>query len=155
MKICNTCQQAKEYSEFYKNKNFKDGYGYYCIPCVQAKHNVKTPRKNITPEYRKAKRKEFQNSYFNSWGGGIYLVITECSNTYVGSSKILRHRRDVHSCSKNRADSCIAGNYKVKTFKILEKIENYSLQNARIREQYWIEKLQPTLNKRSAITVIK
>jgi hypothetical protein len=32
-KICKTCKQEKELTEFYKDKSFKDGYRANCKPC--------------------------------------------------------------------------------------------------------------------------
>ena len=33
MKTCNKCKTTKELSEFFKNKNKKDGYSYHCKSC--------------------------------------------------------------------------------------------------------------------------
>ena len=49
MKQCITCKKIKFYSDFYKNKNNKDGYEYYCKPC-----------KNI----QRAKNKEVDKQYY-------------------------------------------------------------------------------------------
>lgn len=33
MKFCNKCQTSKDYSDFYKQKNTKDGHTYWCKQC--------------------------------------------------------------------------------------------------------------------------
>lgn len=33
MKACTTCKVEKDFSQFYKSKTYKDGYGYRCKSC--------------------------------------------------------------------------------------------------------------------------
>ena len=49
MKKCSTCNETKSYFDFYKNKNNKDGYEYYCKPCKTA---------------QRAKNKEVDKRYY-------------------------------------------------------------------------------------------
>lgn len=160
MKACNICMQEKELKEFGTNKASKDGLSYYCFPCRRAKQKLNYRKINgpvvfLTQEEKQQKIKDYRKTYMSKWGSGVYLVSTECGNTYIGSSKNLKHRKDVHNSRKKRADSYIAGYYQVKEFKILEKIENYTRTKGQVREQYWIEKLKPTLNERAAIRYVQ
>lgn len=55
-KKCSKCQEYKDVSCFYKNKNKKDGYGYYCKECFK--------------EYRKKwakKNRDKVNGYRKNW----------------------------------------------------------------------------------------
>lgn len=36
MKGCTTCNKLKPYSDFYKSRTYKDGYGYRCKECDNA-----------------------------------------------------------------------------------------------------------------------
>lgn len=33
MKVCTTCKVEKPFTDFYKSKSYKGGYGYRCKPC--------------------------------------------------------------------------------------------------------------------------
>lgn len=56
-KICSTCKEEKDTSEFYRNKRNKDGLCYRCIPCEKARFKEAAPAKVIyLREYRKRNR---------------------------------------------------------------------------------------------------
>jgi len=55
MKICSKCKEAKDESEFYKNRGKKDGLHDECKKCIKeynAKPEVKERKKEIDAEYR-------------------------------------------------------------------------------------------------------
>lgn len=58
MKECSKCHRLLSFSLFYRNKNYKDGYSYWCSSCV--KDNVRQHRQD--PEYRK-KQCEWNNKW--------------------------------------------------------------------------------------------
>lgn len=37
MKKCSKCKEIKLKSDFYKNKNSKDGFGWHCKKCLKKK----------------------------------------------------------------------------------------------------------------------
>lgn len=130
-KVCSVCETYKDYSEFNKLKASLDGYSPACKSCA---------------------RKRLED-YYNSWGGGVYLITTECNQTYIGSTNKLRYRKLRHTTHIVRSsDSKIAGEYSVKEFRILEVVENYTRKEGRFAEQKWIDKLNPTLNKLRAVS---
>lgn len=56
MKTCSKCKQEKELSEFYKNKNRKDGYNTFCKECQKEySKNNKNVYKNNNIQYQKNK----------------------------------------------------------------------------------------------------
>jgi hypothetical protein len=59
MKTCKTCSIKKELSEFWKNKNLKDGHDANCIICSRE-------RKKIFYNENKEKEKNRVNEYRNS-----------------------------------------------------------------------------------------
>ena len=151
MKICYTCKQEKELYHFRVNNATKDKLDYHCIACRKEKYIEKYGRAILlTEEEKRKRRRERRLAYARSWGSGVYILHTECGGTYIGSSKTIRVRKDRHSSTKKRSDSRIAGYFKVVKFQILENLKNPTLKDLKAREQYWIEKLQPTLNSRSA-----
>ena len=125
-KVCSCCKVEKDISEYSKWKYSSSGYNYACKQCSRNK----------------------LKAYESSWGGGVYLITTECGETYVGSSKELRRRKYKHNLRVHRGnESCIAGKYQIKSFKILQKVEPYDRDIAEEAEREWIKKLNPTLNK--------
>jgi hypothetical protein len=55
MKQCCTCNEAKSYSEFYKNRTNKDGYEYYCKLC---KNVLRAKNKDVDKRYYQSHREE-------------------------------------------------------------------------------------------------
>lgn len=45
-KKCCRCKNLKDLSEFYKNKNMKDGHGNYCKLCTKSSSKVYYQKKN-------------------------------------------------------------------------------------------------------------
>ena len=37
MKLCNSCNQTKEFNQFWKDVSFKDGYKSTCLQCCAVK----------------------------------------------------------------------------------------------------------------------
>lgn len=60
MKMCRRCLQTKDYLEFHKNKQTKDGYAVYCKPCKSSldKDWIKSRPDQI--EKRKTRSKKWQ-----------------------------------------------------------------------------------------------
>jgi len=66
MKICNKCNQEKQFSDFYKKSSSKDGYNIQCISC-RKKYNIKN-KENIQTYYLENKENYQNNSkkYYNN-----------------------------------------------------------------------------------------
>lgn len=62
-KICRTCKEEKELSEFYTKKNTKDGYRTECKKCALKKE--KEYRKN-KPNYSALKKQYDKKRYLNN-----------------------------------------------------------------------------------------
>ena len=59
MKQCRSCGVEKPYKAFSKDKNRKDGFGFYCKECVNAKARAAYEQKRQDPEwYRLQQEKE-------------------------------------------------------------------------------------------------
>lgn len=59
MKTCTLCNQTKDYSEFTKHAQKKDGYSSWCKPCKREKDKLATAkRKKAKAEYDKQYRKD-------------------------------------------------------------------------------------------------
>ena len=57
-KICNTCNEYKQETEFNKNKGSPDGFSYICRKCASTKNkkrylNIQEELKNYSKKYRK------------------------------------------------------------------------------------------------------
>ena len=63
MKKCNNCNETKPYLDFYRSRNNKDGYEYYCKPCKKA-HRAKN--KEVDKRYYQ-KNKEERIAYARSY----------------------------------------------------------------------------------------
>ena len=157
-KKCSRCGEIKKAKDFSTNKQVLSGLTSWCKPCMKERRENETVKEEYYKKHgkydsreemlrvreenkrtRSERLKKKVLEYRNSWGSGVYLVITDGGN-YVGYSKYLRTRRDSHNSKRLRPDSCIAGVYKVLEFQILEVTTDKS------REQYWIHKLNPELN---------
>lgn len=71
MKTCSKCKEDKPYSEYYKNKNCKDGYRGVCKSCcyeVQKEYrkNNQDKVRAYDTEYR-LKNKERLSEYYKTW----------------------------------------------------------------------------------------
>lgn len=156
MKVCSKCNTQKEYSEFYKAKAYKDGYRGQCITCLKkwsANHRVKpTIRKKAYESHKEwikdtnnmSKLIDAINVCRNSKGSGVYIIHTE-DGDYIGSSNTIQSRIYTHKCKTKQNNSCIAGTHKVVGWSILESCDPDSKLE---REEYWIKKLNPELNKK-------
>jgi hypothetical protein len=60
MRICNTCKQNKEVSEFNKDKSRKDGYSYKCKECLKKIHH--DLYKNNKEKYLDKSKKYYENN---------------------------------------------------------------------------------------------
>ena len=82
LKLCNSCNNKKEYSEFHQNITRRDGYSNRCIPCTkeyQRKHYLKNKEKrtkeilewraNNKEKYDESQRiyKERERDYINEY----------------------------------------------------------------------------------------
>lgn len=46
-KVCTKCNTEKSISDFYKNKNSKDGLSAWCKECQLAYHKIKDKQANV------------------------------------------------------------------------------------------------------------
>jgi 5-methylcytosine-specific restriction endonuclease McrA len=59
-KICSTCNEEKDFSCFFKNKNMKDGFSYSCKECIkQYKENNKDKINKTRRNYYKNNKDKF------------------------------------------------------------------------------------------------
>lgn len=97
-KKCNKCFQTKTHSEFYKNKETKDGYYGACKEC----------RKKWQQDYQKENNERIvavHRSYREQQAVGIYAITNTNNNTiYVGQSTMIKQRWLDHQCRLNRGD---------------------------------------------------
>lgn len=56
MKLCNLCKELKEYQEFWKNKNYGDGYYSQCKECKKQKLSIYYKRPDIQQKERERGR---------------------------------------------------------------------------------------------------
>lgn len=93
-------------------------------------------------ENKSKRHRPLNDKYRKSWGSGVYMV--ECKEgIYIGYSIALRGRKCTHFQKTPTSASSIAGIFTPQAFVILEKTEDPT------REEYWIKKLKPNLNKYS------
>jgi len=87
LKLCPTCSQTKELTEFNKNKTRKDGYQRECRECCHTNHNKhyqtkKSPRlkENLKEGHKicTSCKQELLLSNFNKQKGGRFGVSGEC-----------------------------------------------------------------------------
>jgi hypothetical protein len=66
MKVCNKCNQEKQFSDFYKKLSSKDGYNTQCISC-RKEYNIKN-KESIQNYYLENKENHQNNSkrYYNN-----------------------------------------------------------------------------------------
>jgi hypothetical protein len=98
-KLCPTCEQTKELTEFNKNKNRKDGYQRECRKCSHNSHNkhYRTKKSVRLKENLKEGHKicscckqELLLSEFNKAKLGRFGVSSECKTCLLNRNKIWR-----------------------------------------------------------------
>jgi len=98
-KLCPTCEQTKELTEFNKNKNRKDGYQRECRKCSHDSHNKhyrtkKSPRlkENLKEGHKICSccKQELLLSEFNKAKLGRFGVSSECKTCLLNRNKIWR-----------------------------------------------------------------
>src|SRR4051794_23979299 len=62
-KICSSCMAKLELKEFGKNKSQKDGYHYYCKPCVKSKAEINKEKNKAWREKNKDQMKAYQQKH--------------------------------------------------------------------------------------------
>ncbi len=137
MKECNKCNTTKEPTEFYKNKNCKDGLNSWCKKC-HIEYRKQYYHTSLT--YHK---------YHNKWGSGVYAIFEYGTCLYVGESITLKKR------IKDHIGLIQANNTKSLHENLYNKLRKHSsfvvgileeTSNHKEREQYWINKLKPEYN---------
>jgi hypothetical protein len=95
-KLCPTCNQSKELTEFNKNKTRKDGYQRECRKCCHTHHNKhyhtkKSPRlnENIKEGHKICSccNQELLLDKFNKQKGGRFNVSAECKTCLFNRNK--------------------------------------------------------------------
>jgi hypothetical protein len=145
MKECYGCKLTKEYTEFYKDKNEKDGLKFKCKSCW-----------NIYNKKRYQNNKEYYKNFMKRWGNklqGVYKITSGDLVLYIGQSKGLLSRISRHkSLIKNpnckgikqkKLYDTINTQYPNYTISIIEEC---SVDKLIERENYWINELKPILN---------
>ena len=102
LKLCPTCKQTKDLTEFNKNKNRKDGYQRECRECCHTHHNThyqnkKSPRlkENLKENHKICTncKKELLLDNFNKQKGGRFGVSGECKICLFNRNKIWRENK--------------------------------------------------------------
>jgi hypothetical protein len=171
MKECNTCKLTKEYTEFHRDKNKKDGLQPKCKSCVKLylllyrytnKDNIKIYQKvynqtnKLTKQIKYQNNKEYYKNFMKRWGNelqGVYKITSDDLVLYVGQSKQLNYRISKHKFHIKNPDSkwnnqkelydAINTQYPNYTISIIEEC---SIDKLIERENYWINELKPILN---------
>lgn len=173
MKICTNkqCLKEKPLSEFHKNKNYKDGYSYWCKDCVKNKnkehyvlkidyyknqsHNYYIKNKEEilqkNKEYRvenQYKIKESRKKYYDKNRGKIAL---QCKKSYQLTIKPKRLKNPEICLLKSINDRCY--NKNCKGYQYYGDIENYlTLDDIRFlmkRDNYWSIK-RPSIERKNS-----
>lgn len=131
-KLCTKCKVDKPLEDFYRHRKGKFGRNPSCKECSyknRKQHWVKNRDKYVLSS-KKHRDKCTKGVYF----------IKATNGTYVGQSNTIELRIANHKSSKNKLTPV----EKIISWKILEEVENKKLRLK--REDYWINKLNPTLN---------
>tara|TARA_A100001201_G_C3941773_1_gene156767 strand:+ start:24 stop:539 length:516 start_codon:yes stop_codon:yes gene_type:complete len=167
VKTCTKCKETQDLSNFGSRKNTKDGLTYWCKSCINSNwrknsfkykkkrklylrnyyeknkelllQNNKVYKSNNLPKW-KDYHKEYDKKYMKQYTSGVYLVEAK-NGSYVGQSHRIEWRCKYEHGNNNSPNSPVKN---LKSFKILEVVEDKQLRLE--REQYWINKLKPTLN---------
>ena len=151
VKTCTNCQETQDLSNFYKQKYGKFGHASVCKKCMTKKYRVQRTlyrTNNIEKQREYSKTYYYKNKdrlnqickeFVKSLKPGVYFVKAN-NGTYIGQSKAMLRRKWDHDRDSNKLTPVD----KVLEFKILEVVEDKDLRLK--REQYWIDKLKPTLN---------
>ena len=133
-KQCTTCKELKPLKEFYKNKHGKFGVDAKCKSCakVDSKKHFQKNRKRYN---------ELWYDWYNSLTPGVYFIKAN-NGTYVGESQRIEFRVTHHKRKTNKESPVD----KVLSYEILEVVKDTNLRKE--REEYWIKKLNPNLNKK-------
>lgn len=131
MKTCTKCGEAKEFSEFYKMKNSKDGYEYSCKECISIRR--KEIRENPILQLQKAVRSSvivenkilFKENKIICSGCKNIFFISDTRDNYCKDCmrKMQQKYNNKEESKKLRRANC----YK------------YSLKNKEKRNEYWKE----------------
>jgi len=92
MKICNKCNQEKQFSDFYKKVSSKDGYNNQCISC-RKKYNIKN-KEIISQYYLKTKENHQNNSkkYYSNNKEKVNKKSIKWQKTHLESSKLTHNK---------------------------------------------------------------
>ena len=140
MKVCSKCGSEKSLDSFNPGK----GKMNRVARCKTCTNEYFRSRKDKSREYRLKnleKEKIAIEKYQSKMKPGVYILHTDLGD-YVGES--IKMKRRVGNHKEWNKDSPVKT--QILSWEILEVIEDTELRKQ--REQYWIEKLQPELNKR-------
>ena len=138
-KICTKCNKYKILKYFNKDKQKADGLASWCKKCA-SKSSFQYHRGKGLKKYHIS-----NNNYYNKLGAGVYLLTTKDGLRYVGQSSQIQRRRNSHKHLKGGVAYRLGLDYSEFTITVLETVNDKSLRLE--REKYWIEKLDPELNK--------
>lgn len=99
MKTCIDCNLEKEYSEFYKRKDNKDGYRNNCKKCQNIK-NIPGTKKYFEKESTILARKEYHKNYWND--NSEELNIKNKENYYKNKEAYLLQKKEYSKLNMNK-----------------------------------------------------
>lgn len=69
MKKCTNCKVEKEFTEFHRHKNTRDGYQFHCKECRRTYYNKSDIRKRAIQRARESQQrnKEHRQEYLKQW----------------------------------------------------------------------------------------
>jgi hypothetical protein len=175
MKQCKKCNELKPFTEYSKRTASPDGLQNQCKVCNNAA-NAKF--RNTRPEYKREwdkvnpgvqskiviewtkqnpeQYKRNLRKYHQKWGCGVYKVNNLVTGEfYIGSSKTIYARMLQHfnptfngASNKNLKAAMKQYGHQWFSFEIIEKCDEKDLK---VREQFWIDKLDPVYNTSNPI----
>ncbi len=100
MKYCTLCKEHKNYEEFTKNKNHKDGLSYWCKPCFILKKTIYRKSENgkiVTQKYNRSVNKKISSKKYSS-KECVKIKLKE----YQKSDKIIEYKKEYFSKEENK-----------------------------------------------------
>ena len=118
MKVCKTCKNLKEESEFYKSKTCKDKLSVICKSCHLEKYYIPTPNKKICKECKVSLNADNGRNSGHKRKDGSMIYANKCKNC---------HKKHYKKYIKQRYSTDIE--YKIKRVlrsRINEAVRNYN-----------------------------
>jgi len=149
MKTCSKCSLSYSLDEFPNNKKTKDGKGSWCKSCCKLYNNQTKEYKRVKAlQYyyqNKEKCNQQQKNSSTKIAPGVYMIKNILTGDfYIGESTQPQKRFWQHCSDKSNNTSKYFLNKKEEL--IWGIIEHCNPNQLKVKEEYWIKTLKPTLN---------